>query len=108
LFERNYDEQGRRLSWDHGKAKYYVDEQRQESVGPGTINEGGAIVTGIEIIEADLKSIHEAQRCLESMKSLQGDRDLRRDFDIVWMDLTTLRTRLQRKLDRLKSEGGAR
>lgn len=40
LFERNYDEQGRRLSWDHGKAKYFVDEQRQESVGPATINEG--------------------------------------------------------------------
>ena len=39
LFERNYDEQGRRLSWDHGKAKYFVDESRQESVGPAT-NEG--------------------------------------------------------------------
>ena len=65
-------------------------------------------MTEIELIEADLKSIHDAQRCLESMKSLQGDRDLRRDFDIVWMDLTTLRTRLQRKLDRLKNKGGAK
>ena len=71
------------------------------------INEG-ATVTDIELIEADQKSIYEAQRCLESMKSLQGDRDLRRDFDIVWMDLTTLRTRLQRKLDKLKNEGGAK
>ena len=41
LFERAYDAEGRRLSWDHGKAKYYVDEQRQESVGPATTNEGG-------------------------------------------------------------------
>ena len=40
LFERNYDEQGRRLSWDHGKARYYVDEQRQESVGPATEDHG--------------------------------------------------------------------
>ena len=40
LFERNYDSEGRRLSWDHGKAKYYVDETRQESVGPATTNEG--------------------------------------------------------------------
>ena len=41
LFERAYDAEGRRLSWDHGKAKYYVDESRQESVGPATTNEGG-------------------------------------------------------------------
>jgi hypothetical protein len=40
LFERTYDSEGRRLSWDHGKAKYFVDEQRQESVGPSTTNEG--------------------------------------------------------------------
>ena len=40
VFEWNYDEQGRRLSWDHGKSRYYVDEQRQESVGPATTNEG--------------------------------------------------------------------
>jgi hypothetical protein len=26
LFERTYDSEGRRLSWDHGKAKYFVDE----------------------------------------------------------------------------------
>jgi hypothetical protein len=40
LFERTYDSEGRRLSWDHGKAKYFVDEQRQESVGPSATNEG--------------------------------------------------------------------
>jgi hypothetical protein len=40
LFERNYDSEGRRLSWDHGKARYYVDEQRQESVGPATEDPG--------------------------------------------------------------------
>ena len=40
LFERLYNADGRRLSWDSGKAKYYVDESRQESVGPATTNEG--------------------------------------------------------------------
>ena len=65
-------------------------------------------MTDIEKIEADLKSIHDAQLCLESMKSLQGDRDLTLDFEIMWDSLTTLAVRLQRKLDRLKNEGGAR
>ena len=65
-------------------------------------------MTDIELIEADLKSIHDAQRCLESMKSLQGDRELTLDFQMMWTDLTTLATRLQRKLDKLKNEGGAK
>ena len=60
----------------------------------------------VELIEADLKSIADARRCLESMKSLQGDRDLTRDFQMLWADLTGLALRLQRKLDRLKNEGG--
>ena len=65
-------------------------------------------MTEIELIEADLKSIHAAQRCLESMKSIQGDRDLTMDFQIMWADLAIIAGRLQRKLDRLKNEGGAR
>ena len=65
-------------------------------------------MSDIELIEADLKSIHDAQRCMESMKSLQGDRDLTRDFQLMWTDLTTLTVRLQRKLDRLKNERGAK
>ena len=64
-------------------------------------------MTDIELIEADLKSIHDAQRCLESMKSIHKDSTLRFDFQIVWTDLTGLALRLQRKLDRLKNEGGA-
>ena len=62
-------------------------------------------MTDIELIEADLKSIHDAQRCLESMKSLQGDRELTLDFQMMWTDLTTLAVRLQRKLDKLKNKG---
>ena len=65
-------------------------------------------MSDIELIEADLKSIHDAQRCMESMKSLQGDRDLTMDFQIMWQDLSDLALRLQRKLDRLKNEGGAK
>ena len=65
-------------------------------------------MTDIELIEADLKSIHAAQRCLESLKSLQGDRDLTMDFQIMWQDLSCLALRLQRKLDKLKNEGGAK
>ena len=65
-------------------------------------------MTDIELIEADLKSIHDAQRCLESLMSIHQDSDLTRDFKIMWTDLTTLRTRMQRKLDKLKNEGGAK
>ena len=65
-------------------------------------------MSDIELIEADLKSIHDAQRCMESMKSLQGDRDLTMDFQIMWQDLSDLALRLQRKLDKLKNERGAR
>ena len=65
-------------------------------------------MTDIELIEADLKSIHDAQQCLESMKSIYKDSDLTRDFQITWSDLTGLALRLQRKLDRLKNEGGAK
>ena len=61
-------------------------------------------MTDIERIEADLKSIDGARKCLESMKSLQGDRDLTMDFQIMWGDLTGLALRLQRKLDKLKNE----
>ena len=62
-------------------------------------------MTDIELIEADLKSIHDARRCLESMKSIYKDSDLTRDFQIVWADLQILAGRLQRKLDKLKNEG---
>ena len=65
-------------------------------------------MTNIELIQADIKSIADARKCLESMKSLQGDRDLTMDFQIMWSDLTGLALRLQRKLDRLKNEGGAK
>ena len=71
------------------------------------INEA-AIMGDIELIKADLESIHGAQRCLESMKSLQGDPHLTFDFQIMWDGLTGLALRLQRKLDRLKNEGGAK
>ena len=64
-------------------------------------------MSDIELIEADLKSIDEARRCLE-LKSIHKDRDLPRDFQMVWADLQILSGRLQRKLDRLKNEGGAR
>lgn len=82
-----------------------IDEQRQESVGPAA-TEGAAIMTDIELIEADLKSIDEARRRLE-LKSLQGDRKLTMDFQIMWADLQALAVRLQRKLDKLKNERGA-
>ena len=62
-------------------------------------------MTDIELIEADLKSIHDAQRCLESLMSIHKDSDLTRDFQIMWTDLTTLAVRLQRKLDKLKNKG---
>ena len=65
-------------------------------------------MTDIELIEADLKSIADARRCLESMKSIHKDSVLRMDFQIMWTDLTSLALRLQRKLDRLKNERGAR
>ena len=65
-------------------------------------------MTDIELIEADLKSIDGARKCLESLKSIHKDSDLTRDFQIMWTDLTTLAVRLQRKLDKLKNEGGAR
>ena len=65
-------------------------------------------MTDIELIQADIKSIHDAQRCLESLKSIRKDRHLAFDFQIMWTDLTTLAGRLQRKLDKLKNEGGAR
>ena len=65
-------------------------------------------MTEIELIQADLKSIHDAQRCMESMKSIYKDPTLRFDFQIMWTDLTGLALRLQRKLDRLKNEGGAK
>ena len=92
-----------RESW-YSDGTYYGRKPKSE-LDLVAINEGGAIMTDIELIEADLKSIHDAQRCLESMKSLRGDRDLTRDFDIMWADLTGLALRLQRKLDRLKNEG---
>ena len=65
-------------------------------------------MSDIELIEADLKSIADAQQCLESLKSIHKDSDLTRDFQIVWTDLTTLAVRLQRKSDKLKNEGGAK
>lgn len=65
-------------------------------------------MTEIELIEADIKSIRDAQRCFESMKSIHKNSVLRMDFQIMWSDLTSLSGRLQRKLDRLKNEGGAR
>ena len=65
-------------------------------------------MTDTELIEADLKSIHDARKCLESMKSIYKDSTLRFDFQIVWTDLTGLALRLQRKLDRLKNEGDAK
>ena len=63
-------------------------------------------MTDIELIQADIKSIHDAQRCLESLKSIRKDRHLTFDFQIMWTDLTTLAGRLQRKLDKLKNERG--
>jgi hypothetical protein len=61
-------------------------------------------VTDIEIIKADLKSIYDAQRCLESMRSLQGDRELTMGFSIIWGDLNFLATQLQRKLAKIKNK----
>jgi hypothetical protein len=65
-------------------------------------------VSDIELIEADLKSIANAQRSLESMKSIHGDRGLKFDFQLIWTDLTTFAVHLQRKLDKLKNEGGVK
>ena len=65
-------------------------------------------MTDIEKIEADIKSIRDAQRCLESMKSIRDDREAMMDFQMMWTDMQILAGRLQRKLDRLKNEGGAR
>jgi hypothetical protein len=62
-------------------------------------------MSDIELIEADLKSIDDARRCLESMKSIHKDRRLSFDFQLMWMELTTFAGRLQRKLDTLKNEG---
>lgn len=65
-------------------------------------------MSDIEKIEADIKSIRDAQRCLESMKSIRDDREAMMDFQMMWTDMQILAGRLQRKLDRLKNEGGAR
>lgn len=65
-------------------------------------------MTDIEKIEADLKSIADAQRCMESMKSIRDDRDLMMDFQMMWTDMQILSARLRRRLDKLKNEGGAR
>ena len=65
-------------------------------------------MSDIELIEADLKSIADARRCLESMKSIRDDREAMMDFQMMWTDMQILAGRLQRKLDRLKNEGGAR
>lgn len=65
-------------------------------------------MTDIEKIEADLKSIADAQRCMESMKSIRDDRDLMMDFRMMWMDINILSDTLRLKLDKLKNEGGAR
>ena len=65
-------------------------------------------MTDIEKIEADIKSIRDAQRCLESMKSIRDDREAMMDFQMMWTDMQILATRLQRKLDMLKNEGGAK
>ena len=64
-------------------------------------------MSDIEKIEADIKSIRDAQRCLESMKSIRDDREAMMDFQMMWTDMQILAGRLQRKLDRLKNEGGA-
>lgn len=64
-------------------------------------------MSDIELIEADLKSIDDARRCLE-LKSIHKDRELAFDFQLVWSDLQILAGRLQRKLDRLENEGGAK
>lgn len=39
-------------------------------------------MTDIELIEADLKSIADARRCLE-LKSIHKDRELTMDFQII-------------------------
>ena len=64
-------------------------------------------MTDIELIQADLKSIADARKCLESMKSIYEDSVLTMEFQFVCIDLTALTVRLQRKLDKLKNEGGA-
>lgn len=64
-------------------------------------------MTDIEKIEADLKSIDDARRCMESMKSIYKDPELTRDLQMIWSDLRYLADRLQRKLGKLKNEGGA-
>ena len=65
-------------------------------------------MTDIEKIEADLKSIADAQRCMESMKSIRDDRDLMMDFRMAWINMNILSATLRIKLDKLKHEGGAR
>ena len=64
-------------------------------------------MTDIEKIEADLKSIADAQQCMESMKSIRDDCDLMMDFRMLWIDLKILSDNLRLKLDKLKNEGGA-
>lgn len=65
-------------------------------------------MTDIEKIEADIKSIHDAQGCMESMKSIRDDREAMMDFQMMWSDMQILSARLRRRLDKLKNEGGAR
>ena len=65
-------------------------------------------MTDIEKIEADLKSIADAQRCMESMKSIRDDYQAMMDFQMMWTDMQILSARLRLKLDKLKNEGGAR
>ena len=65
-------------------------------------------MTDIEKIEADLKSIADAQRCMGSMKSIRDDRELMMDFRMMWMDINILSATLRRRLDKLKNEGCAR
>ena len=65
-------------------------------------------MTDIEKIEADLKSIADAQQCMSSMKSIRDDRDLMMDFRMMWMDMKILSENLRLKLGKLKNEGGSR
>ena len=65
-------------------------------------------MTDIEKIEADLKSIADAQQCMVSMKSIRDDRDLMMDFRMMWMDMKILSENLRIKLEKLKHEGGSR
>lgn len=65
-------------------------------------------MTDIEKIEADLNSIADAQRCMESMKSIRDDRDSMMDFRMMWINMNFLSATLRIRLDKLKNEGGAR